>query len=117
MHKLILAGAIMLSSNLTKSEVRNYLIEAGFPTESLGVMTCIAEFESSFNPKAINTNVDGSKDYGLFQINGRWWGRKCDIGHLFDPLYNTKCAKIVYDTQGLDAWVAYKRTCKRRFHE
>lgn len=36
--------------------------------------TCIAEYESTFNSAAVNTaNWDGSKDYGLFQLNNNYW--------------------------------------------
>lgn len=32
----------------------------------------IAKHESNLNPEAINTNTDGSYDYGLMQINSIW---------------------------------------------
>lgn len=36
---------------------------------------CLTNWESHFNTNAINHNRDGSTDYGIFQINSRWW---CD---------------------------------------
>lgn len=35
---------------------------------------CLTEWESHYNTQAVNHNV-GSTDYGIFQINSRWW---CD---------------------------------------
>ncbi|XP_078126894.1 lysozyme C-like [Sander vitreus] len=34
---------------------------------------CLSKWESSYNTAAINHNTDGSTDYGIFQINSRWW--------------------------------------------
>lgn len=38
---------------------------------------CLTENESHYRTDAINHNTDGSTDYGIFQINSRWW---CDNG-------------------------------------
>lgn len=92
---------------LSIAAVLGFIKEAGFPEDVTPVMLCIVELESSLNKNAININKNGSKDYGLFQINDKWWGSKCDVDRLLDPAYNAQCAKIVYDTQGLTAWVAY----------
>ena len=37
-----------------------------------GKGTCTENYH--LNPKAVNTNKDGSKDYGVFQINNKWHG-------------------------------------------
>lgn len=34
---------------------------------------CLSKWESQYNTAAINHNSDGSTDYGIFQINSRWW--------------------------------------------
>lgn len=36
------------------------------------LLRSIAEQESNFNPAAIGGNTNGSKDYGLMQINSSW---------------------------------------------
>ncbi len=78
-------------------------------------MVCVAIHESALKPTAINgkLNRNGSVDYGLFQINDKVWGEKCDVDRLMDPKYNTECAKIVYDNQGLEAWYGYKKHKKK----
>uniref|UniRef100_A0A4X1W1V6 lysozyme n=1 Tax=Sus scrofa TaxID=9823 RepID=A0A4X1W1V6_PIG len=44
----------------------------GYRGVSLANWVCLAKWESDFNTKAINRNV-GSTDYGIFQINSRYW--------------------------------------------
>lgn len=34
---------------------------------------CLSKWESGYTTTAINHNADGSTDYGIFQINSRWW--------------------------------------------
>jgi lysozyme C len=96
----------------------NYLRKAGFPESTIGTMTCISQYESSFNCKATNKNNDGSTDYGLMQINSYYWcsgdptskynecGTSCDS--LFDCQKNANCAYKVYKEQGYNAWYGYK---------
>ncbi|XP_006267124.1 lysozyme C-like [Alligator mississippiensis] len=99
---------------------------ANIPGYSLGEWVCTARYESNFNTNAINHNSDGSTDYGILQINSRWWcndgktpGAKnaCRIQctELMKPdiTATVKCAKrIVKDPQGMNAWVAWKKYCK-----
>ena len=56
------------------------------------LLWAIAKVESDFNPAALNTNADGSFDYGLMQINSRWYptlGRERWM-HLNDACYNVR---------------------------
>ncbi|XP_061477679.1 lysozyme C-3-like [Rhineura floridana] len=95
---------------------------------SLGNWICMAFHESRYNTRAVGRpNKDGSRDYGIFQINSRWW---CDNGRrptangcksscfafLRDDITNSiECAKrIVRDPQGMNAWVAWRKHCKGR---
>ena len=70
-----------------------------------------------FRPDAINTNKNGTRDIGLFQVNtGTFDGflkRKPKLmdqyglrsyDDLFDPVKNTQMAKLIYDEQGWGAW-------------
>ena len=57
---------------------------------SADILYAIAKVESNFDPSAVNWNKNGSYDYGVMQINSRWykvigtdaWSR------LGDPCYN-----------------------------
>jgi len=69
------------------------------------VLRAIAKGESNFNPTAVNSNADGSYDYGLMQINSRWYRV---LGHqawmsLSDPCRNVK----------VGAWILSK--CIQRY--
>nr|XP_045593103.1 lysozyme C-like [Procambarus clarkii] len=95
-------------------------------------LVCIAEFESSFNTQAINrNNWDGSTDYGLLQINDRYWcsdpynGQnlcKLPCTSLLDNNVSDdlKCAQIIIQEReswngkgtGYSAWVAYTTNCQ-----
>lgn len=90
------------------------LTSHGFPAKDIPMLTCIATKESSLNSKAINHtgNRNGTKDHGLFQINDVNL-KLCAVTRqqLLNVHTNIKCAKKVYETQNLKAWVTYK-TCK-----
>lgn len=57
---------------------------------SADILYAIAKVESNFDPGAVNWNKNGSYDYGVMQINSRWykvlgadaWSK------LGDPCYN-----------------------------
>ena len=45
---------------------------------------CLARWESNYNTRATNYNRgDKSTDYGIFQINSRWW---CNDGKTQEQL-------------------------------
>uniref|UniRef100_A0A8D0DZP4 Lysozyme n=1 Tax=Salvator merianae TaxID=96440 RepID=A0A8D0DZP4_SALMN len=51
---------------------------SGYRGHALGNWICLAYYESRYNTRAVGPpNWDGSRDYGIFQINSRWW---CDNG-------------------------------------
>ena len=113
-----LRGDMDFNSGASDCQVAGYLRSAGFPSNVIPTMVCVAKYESSFNCGATNRNVDGSTDYGLFQINSYYWCSgdpmsKHDECHtscssLFDCNANARCAKKVYSQQGLNAWYAYQ---------
>jgi lysozyme C len=92
----------------------NVLVAFGVPEQDATRLVCIAEAESNFNPKAINhyLNKNGTKDYGLFQINSVWL-KDCKVTEeqLLDIRKNISCAVHVYNAQGIRAWSTYKK-CK-----
>ena len=99
---------------LSEKEIVNLLINTGFPPQTIDTMVCVAHFESSHNPKAINVNKNKSYDIGLFQINDinhRYCGIK-DRRELYDPKVNTRCALIVFKRQGFRAWYGWQHNQK-----
>lgn len=89
-------------------------MSVGFTTDEAKTMVCIAKWESAFKPTAINVNPNGSVDYGLYQINSKWWLDKGKKGcsqtreELLTPEGNVACARFVYKQLGFKAWIAYK---------
>uniref|UniRef100_A0A3B3UV21 lysozyme n=1 Tax=Poecilia latipinna TaxID=48699 RepID=A0A3B3UV21_9TELE len=47
----------------------------GYRGISLADWVCLTQHESHFNTRATNRNTDGSTDYGIFQINSKYWCR------------------------------------------
>ncbi|XP_017657115.1 lysozyme C isoform X1 [Nannospalax galili] len=101
----------------------------GYRGISLANWVCLARWESSYNTQAQNYNPGSqSTDYGIFQINSRYW---CNDGKtpravngcripcsalLQDDISQAiTCAKtVVRDPQGIRAWVAWKNRCQNQ---
>lgn len=53
-------------------------LSATFPRDKLADWNCLVRYESSYNSKTKGKmNSNGSYDYGIFQINSKYW---CGIG-------------------------------------
>ncbi|KAM9113400.1 lysozyme C-like [Pangshura tecta] len=87
---------------------------------------CLAKHESSYNTRAINRNKDGSSDYGIFQLNSKYWcydgrtpgasnGCRIHCSKFLDDNItdDIKCAKLIAQrARGLTPWVAWKKHCR-----
>ncbi|MGA1863246.1 lytic transglycosylase domain-containing protein [Deferribacter thermophilus] len=112
----ILISLLLVSENVLAKSYKDYTVsrctdcydtcflEAGSKFNIPPViLKAIAETESNMNPYAVNTNRDGSKDYGLMQINTFWrkYLPKNVWKNIFDPCVNihvgayvlSKCVK------------------------
>lgn len=96
---------------LSERQVAYHLKLAGFPDSVIPTMVCVAKYESRLKTNAVNVNSNGSTDHGIFQINDAWWLSECGVDPegLKDPFVNAKCAKTVFDRQGLMAWYGYQK--------
>ncbi|XP_068130517.1 lysozyme C-1-like isoform X1 [Hyperolius riggenbachi] len=123
-------GLVYISEGRVYSKCELYRIFqetglAGYHGYSAANWICLAYYESSYNTAAVNNNGP-SRDYGIFQINSKWW---CNDGKtrgavnachiscqslLNDNIYDDiECAKrVVRDPQGISAWVAWRNHCK-----
>ncbi|XP_062869753.1 LOW QUALITY PROTEIN: lysozyme C-like [Trichomycterus rosablanca] len=98
----------------------------GYHGISLANWVCLTKHESDFNTRATNHNSDGSTDYGIFQINNRWWcsngvfhsANGCGISCselLTDNISRAaQCAKTIVRQQGITAWVTWRNYCRGR---
>ncbi|XP_077325279.1 lysozyme C [Lithobates pipiens] len=99
----------------------------GYRGYSLPNWVCTAFYESSFNTNSVNFNPgDNSTDYGILQINSRWWCNdyktprahnacNIDCSALLsnDISLSVQCAKrVVRDPNGMNAWVGWRNHCK-----
>ena len=82
-----------------------------FPQEEVNNAQNVAMGESTFNPQAIHVNENGTKDYGLFQINEihapaifKQFGYSME--DLLDPEKNVQIASWLFQQRGWQPWVA-----------
>ncbi|ELR52483.1 Lysozyme C, tracheal isozyme, partial [Bos mutus] len=89
---------------------------------------CLAKGESGYNTQAKNYSPGfKSTDYGIFQINSKWWcndgktpkavngcGVSCSALLKDDITQAVACAKKIVSQLGLTAWVAWTNKCRNR---
>lgn len=83
-------------------EVAALAYSAGFPGSELHTAVAVAYAESGGDPSALNRNRNGSKDFGLWQINSIH-----GFTNLKDPKVNAEAAFYVWELQGWTAWYAH----------
>ncbi|XP_053674624.1 lysozyme c-1-like [Anopheles nili] len=105
-------------------ELARVLFNNGFPKSQLADWICLVGRESRFDTSALNKkNADGSSDYGLFQINNRYWCKNskfrandCNVdctALLDDDITDDmRCIKLIHKRHGFGAWVAWSKYCK-----
>nr|AFU52828.1 lysozyme C [Myotis siligorensis] len=101
----------------------------GYRRVSLADWMCLADKESRYDTTAKNYNRrDRSTDYGIFQINSRYWcddgktpravngcGIPCDALLQDDITQAVTCAKrVVRDPQGIRAWRGWENHCQNK---
>ena len=91
------------------SEIHTALVNAGVPPSVAPTLTAISGAESGLGKNTvIGVNKDGSRDYGVFQVNNKAWPQfgGADVAKL--PLdQQAKLAAEIYRKQGLSAWSTY----------
>ncbi|XP_038293756.1 lysozyme C, milk isozyme-like isoform X1 [Canis lupus familiaris] len=79
----------------------------GFHGYSLANWVCMAEYESNFNTQAFNgRNSNGSSDYGIFQLNSKWWCKS--NSHSSANACNIMCSSK--DSIPSKGWVKWGRS-------
>ncbi|XP_047117814.1 lysozyme c-1-like [Schistocerca piceifrons] len=108
----------------TRCELYHELLQRDFPEDQLPDWVCLVENESARNTSALSPiNTNGSQDFGLFQINNRYW---CDSWNgtegschvackdlLDDDIDDDcECAHLIFSRQGFNAWHGWTKRCK-----
>ncbi len=89
----------------TEEIIRKIAKEEGVDPE---LTVRVAKCESNLNYKAINTNTDGSRDRGLFQINEKWHPEISDEEAL-NPITATTFFCKSFKEGHLDWWNATRK--------
>ncbi|XP_066506349.1 lysozyme C-like [Hoplias malabaricus] len=126
---LLLLVTVASAKTFTHCELARILKESwmsSYAGLNLANWVCLANAESEYKTNAINHNKDGSTDYGIFQINNRWWcsdgqfssHNGCQIScsqlmtdNISDAI---QCAKTIVSQQGISAWVGWNNHCKNK---
>ncbi|XP_034103458.1 lysozyme B-like [Drosophila albomicans] len=111
-----------LARTMDRCSLAKEMAKLGVPRDQLARWTCIAEHESSYRTGVVGPpNSDGSNDYGIFQINDRYWcqppngkkssngcGLSCKALLSDDITKSVRCAQKVLQQQGWPAWSTWK---------
>ncbi|XP_023228018.1 lysozyme c-1-like [Centruroides sculpturatus] len=120
---LFLSLYVIDGKKFGRCELAKILVAHGIARDKISDWICLAEHESSLNSAAKSRpNKNGSVDFGIFQINNKYWCtppsqyNECNIEcskFLDDNLDDDiKCAKKIYNRHKFDAWYAWKNNCK-----
>lgn len=98
-----------VKSTLTQQATARLLYEnTGWRGDNLVKALEIVIGESGCNPKAINDklNHDGTIDYGLFQLNSKWFHIHTadEIANALDAVQNVRAAYKSYLKNGWSPW-------------
>ncbi|XP_075165006.1 inactive lysozyme 1A-like [Haematobia irritans] len=113
---------------LNRCSLAKEMYAMGVPKTELPHWVCIAKYESSFRTGVVGpTNANGSKDYGIFQINNKYWCHskknnrhshnqcKVDCNDLLSDNIkkSVACARKIKAQQGWRAWMAWQKHCNQ----
>ncbi|XP_017063418.1 lysozyme X [Drosophila eugracilis] len=119
---LFVATPVILARTMDRCSLAREMASMGIPRDQLAKWACIAERESNYRTSVVGPpNSDGSNDYGIFQINDRYWcqpsngkfshnGCDVDCDELLsdDITESVKCAQTVLREHGFPAWTTWK---------
>nr|XP_023395422.1 lysozyme C-like [Loxodonta africana] len=135
MKALLILGLLFLCGTVHGKVFKSQIYLYTYNISDLVLLTyyfsgvCLAKHESNYKTRTTNYNPgDKSTDYGIFQINSRYWcndgktpnavnacGISCYDLLQGDITQAVACAKrVVRDPQGIKAWVAWRKHCQNR---
>lgn len=85
------------------------------PGWNIRTMLMIAGAESSWRHAATNRNTNGSTDFGMWQINNHAWPELFNRFQWDSPRGNAGMASVVYQKQGIRAWVTHNTGAYLRY--
>ncbi|CAD0200022.1 unnamed protein product [Chrysodeixis includens] len=121
---LFSANIFVEAKRFERCELVHELKKQGFPENKMSDWVCLIEAESGRRTDVIGrVNRNGSRDYGLFQINDNIWcsnstvpGKNCHVtcAELItdDITIASTCAKKIFKIQGFRAWHGWTKRCQ-----
>ncbi|XP_058456243.1 lysozyme-like [Malaya genurostris] len=108
-----------------KCSLAKALLNHGFNKADLKNWVCLVQNESGMDTTKTNKNRNGSSDWGLFQINDRYWcdprdkNKKssnecktpCSALLKDDITIASACAKKIFKRHGFRAWYGWLNKC------
>lgn len=85
-------GGLGMSGGASTEQIAQWASQVGFAGNSLQIAVAVALAESSGVIDATHLNLDGSIDYGLWQINSVHVASGFSPVNAFDPVYNASWA-------------------------
>jgi hypothetical protein len=109
-------GAVPRGGSTSTAEVLD-LVRANFPADQVGNAMAVSRCESGHGNRVSKPNTNGSRDFGVFQINdgGTLQAALRAIGVSFaditdarekalDPALNVRMARAIWDSRGWQPW-------------
>ncbi|KAH9644106.1 hypothetical protein HF086_015436 [Spodoptera exigua] len=108
----------------TNCDLVHELRKQKFPEDRMRDWVCLVNSESARRTDAIGgPNKNGSRDYGLFQINDHFWcsnsttpGKSCQVtcaDLITDDITKASiCAHKIFRRQGFPAWHGWSQRCQ-----
>ncbi|KAJ2950188.1 hypothetical protein O0L34_g11548 [Tuta absoluta] len=123
---LVVAGVALQTQayHMTECQLLKGLRDNGFPEDKLRDWMCLVQNESGRRTDKISpVNKNGSRDYGLFQINDKYWcsktstpGKDCNVtcaDLLTDDIIKAaRCVKKIFKRHGFRAWYGWRNHCQ-----
>jgi len=107
------------TARLSSAQIASAMRSAGWPENAIPMGVAIALAESGGNPSAVNnSNRNGSRDYGLFQINSVHKSL-LKQGNWANPVDNARMALKVYRDAGNSwkPWATFNHGSYRKFYK
>ncbi|CAH2076999.1 unnamed protein product, partial [Iphiclides podalirius] len=114
------------AKQLSRCQLVRELRKNGFLEDKMRDWVCLVEHESGRRTDIVSEpKCNGSRDYGLFQINDKYWcsnsdtpGKDCNVT-CQELLTNdiskaAACAQKIYQRYGFNAWYGWKKHCRRK---
>jgi hypothetical protein len=97
--------------------IKTALINAGATPEQATTLTAISGAESGFGKSPVSKpNTNGSRDYGVFQVNDHAWPQFGGARVAGLPLDQQAAIAVhIWNTQGPQAWTTYKDGAYKKF--